>query len=749
MVTTTFSSMVLRVATGTDANDLDVSESEVSADSEFGPRANSHPVSRPKAYRTPASVSALERHGMAHVVFADKFAPPGGRPHGIVGRPTPQRVVNTGLKRRRPYQSEAIHAVVERAERGLKRHLIILPTGTDKTFVATEMTTDLLQRPELANRRILIIAPTAEIANQNALGFEQKFTGHVGVLHSGEKPANTLFDGIHFVNGRDPQTRVVATTIQSLMAIGTEFDWSGFGVVIADEAHHYVPGNDAFFHPFQRLGFFDLDHAFINRPNQQLIGFTATPDRLDNSEGSRLVDVYGKDGIAYTRDVNDFISGQTGAQYLRTPHRIAVEFKAKDDSDKEITGREVWQRLSFNKRAEVIAGLIFYHPELGRQINQEIHPKRTILYVSNVAEANDMERELVGYGMNAKAVTGQTADRTARLEDFRNSLFDVLIGVGIPKEGFDVPGVEVVMLFGDDTESRSQVVQMVGRALRLDPNHPERTDAYIVDPWNLTEKHDVQMRGEAAYYQDGKVVSAFGAREGVSTGEIREKTKLASFVWNDVDLGEIIQPEDNLFAAELKNLFPDENALTVAAYRVGMNSDQLRSWWLGRLIPATLAETQKLEVALQISNQALSVAYQETTGMAIRTYLIERLKARAIELGHSPIGNEMGGEYPSQAAYKKYFNTWNAALKAAGLEVSRENFASWDKEKSIEHLNVAARTPLQSEGGVVPEGTKLTVKRYEALARENPQWPGYYTTLSLAITGNVSSWNEAKAAAGL
>lgn len=72
------------------------------------------------------------------------------------------------------------------------------------------------------------------------------------------------------------------------------------GLVVLDEAHHYVNGNE-WFEVLRRLKFFDAQGEALHQSGQKmLLGFTATPDRLS---GNPLVSVYGPH-LLYTRDIN-------------------------------------------------------------------------------------------------------------------------------------------------------------------------------------------------------------------------------------------------------------------------------------------------------------------------------------------------------------------------------------------------------------------------------------------------------------
>ena len=63
-----------------------------------------------------------------------------------------------------------------------------------------------------------------------------------------------------------------------------------------------------------------------------------------------------------------------------------------------------------------------------------------------------------------------TADRVEIIEDFKNGLFDVLVGVNLLREGLDIPTVSLVAILDADKEgflrTARALTQTAGRAAR-------------------------------------------------------------------------------------------------------------------------------------------------------------------------------------------------------------------------------------------------------------------------------------------
>lgn len=100
--------------------------------------------------------------------------------------------------------------------------------------------------------------------------------------------------------------------------------------------------------------------------------------------------------------------------------------------------------------------------------SQHAAGRAAIVFASDTETSNDMAAKFREAGIPAEHVDGTTDPdaRRAIMRRFRNRETHVLCNVGLVSEGFDVPGVEVVILAAK-TISFSKHAQQVGRALRL------------------------------------------------------------------------------------------------------------------------------------------------------------------------------------------------------------------------------------------------------------------------------------------
>ena len=86
--------------------------------------------------------------------------------------------------------------------------------------------------------------------------------------------------------------------------------------------------------------------------------------------------------------------------------------------------------------------------------------------------AEELQNYLVKMGVRSEYIHSDvdTMDRVKIIEDFKNGLFDVLVGVNLLREGLDIPSVSLVAILDADKEgflrSGRSLTQTAGRAAR-------------------------------------------------------------------------------------------------------------------------------------------------------------------------------------------------------------------------------------------------------------------------------------------
>jgi ATP-dependent helicase IRC3 len=105
--------------------------------------------------------------------------------------------------------------------------------------------------------------------------------------------------------------------------------------------------------------------------------------------------------------------------------------------------------------------------------------KSTLVFCVDLAHVSDLAAMFRAHGVDAQFVTGDTPThvRSQRLDAFRNQEYPVLLNCGVFTEGTDIPNIDCVLL-ARPTRSRSLLVQMIGRGMRL---HPGKKNCHIID----------------------------------------------------------------------------------------------------------------------------------------------------------------------------------------------------------------------------------------------------------------------------
>ena len=323
----------------------------------------------------------------------------------------------------RPYQRDGVAAVEREWERGNRRTLLVLPTGTGKTVCFAE-----LARRCVADRgkRALVVAHRSELLDQ----------AHGKLVDLG------LRAGIEQASRRAGSAPVVVASVQSLRGDRLAALRAGeFGLVVVDEAHHTVAA-----------GYRAIVEHFADVP---LVGVTATADRAD---GVGLGAVYGS--VAYRLEIRQAIAD--GWLVPIRAKRVLVsslDLSSVRSHHGDLDQRELGAVM---QQERALHGIVAPMLELAGD-------RRGIAFAVDVAHARAIADMANRYrGGFARAIDGSASDeeRAEVLASFRRGEFQVLVNCALYTEGFDEPSIAFVALCRP-TQSRILHTQMVGRGTRL------------------------------------------------------------------------------------------------------------------------------------------------------------------------------------------------------------------------------------------------------------------------------------------
>ena len=343
----------------------------------------------------------------------------------------------------RPYQKEAEAAILEQWASGVRRTLLVLPTGCGKTIVFCKLTEDVVSNGD----RVLIMAHRGELLDQ-AADKMLKATG----LHCAVEKAEETCLGSWF--------RVTVGSVQTLMREKRleQFAPDYFDTIIVDEAHHCLSES------YQRV----LNHF----SEAKVLGVTATPDRGDMRNLGQYFE-----SLAYEYSLPRAIR----EGYLSPIKALSIPLKL------DLSGVGV-QSGDF-KAGDLGTALDPYLHSIADEMLNHCADRKTVVFLPLVATSQKFRDILNQKGFRAAEVNGSSSDRAEILADFDAGKYNVLCNSMLLTEGWDCPSVDCIVVLRP-TKVRSLYCQMVGRGTRLSPETGKDHLLLLDFLWH-TDRHDL------------------------------------------------------------------------------------------------------------------------------------------------------------------------------------------------------------------------------------------------------------------
>ena len=343
-----------------------------------------------------------------------------------------------------PHQQEALTTWWNQGGRGI----VVLPTGTGKTFVA-------LLAIAHVGRPTLVITPTIPLMNQWYGEMLSAFGSAVGLLGGGYYDFQPL----------------TVTTYDSAY-IHLERWGNKFGLIVFDECHHLPSASYQF--------------AAVGAIAPYRLGLTATPERADGRE-TLYPELIGP--IIYRREIKQ-LAGDFLAEYrvvridvdltpeemdryqqARATYRQFVQDRGISmgspagwqrfiqETCRHPDGRTAFQAYREQKRLSLAA------PTKIELLDEMLHRHamdRVIIFTYDNASVYQIARRFL-----APAITHQTKTRERQqiLQRFHSGEYNVVVTSQVLNEGVDVPAANVGIILSG-TGSVREHVQRLGRLLR-------------------------------------------------------------------------------------------------------------------------------------------------------------------------------------------------------------------------------------------------------------------------------------------
>ena len=343
----------------------------------------------------------------------------------------------------RPYQQQAKDAIFSEWENGVKKTLLVLPTGCGKTIVFAKVAEECVK----GGSRVLILAHRGELLDQAA----DKIGKSTGLGCATEKAEQTCL-GSWF--------RIVVGSVQSMMREKrlNQFPNDYFNTIIIDEAHHCISDS------YQKV----LRHF----PDAEVLGVTATPDRGDMQNLGTVFE-----SLAYEYTLPKAIK----EGYLSPIKAVTIPLK--------IDMSAVGVQAGDFKSGDIATALDPYLESIAEEMEKYCSNKKTVVFLPLVKTSQKFRDILNNHGFKAAEVNGDSKDRAEILGAFDKDQYNVLCNSMLLTEGWDCPSVDCIVVLRP-TKVRSLYCQMVGRGTRLSPE-TNKDHLLLLDFLWHTERHEL------------------------------------------------------------------------------------------------------------------------------------------------------------------------------------------------------------------------------------------------------------------
>lgn len=351
----------------------------------------------------------------------------------------------------RDYQLQGIEAVRQCIRDGNRKILLVSPTGSGKTVIASH----IIQNSDARGYHSLFVAHRREIIFQTSHKLKAVGVDH-GLILSGHK-----------------QSFMAMTHVASIQTL-VRRNAPRADLLIFDEAHHVSAGT------YQRI---------LNQyPEAVILGLTATPCRRD---GKGLGATFEK--LVQVASIEDLIA--QGFLVPVTPYA---------PSRPDLTG----VRKTAGDYNEGDLEKAVDKPKLIGDIVDHWHrlagSRKTILFAATIGHSQHMVEAFRASGVKVQHIDGEMDHglRDRILEEYREGDLQVICNVGVLTEGFDAPETGCIVL-ARPTKSFGLFVQMLGRGMRPAQG---KQDCILLDHAGAIYEHGLPNRidwqlepGELAY----------------------------------------------------------------------------------------------------------------------------------------------------------------------------------------------------------------------------------------------------------
>ncbi|WP_413111633.1 DEAD/DEAH box helicase [Thaumasiovibrio sp. DFM-14] len=350
----------------------------------------------------------------------------------------------------RPYQQQAVDAVLHYFRRQGDPAVLVLPTGAGKSLVIAELA-------KLARGRVLVLAHVKELVEQNHAKFEG-YNLKGGIYSAG-------------LGRREHSEKVVFASVQSVVRNLEAFK-DQFSLLVIDECHRVPEDKES---SYRKV----IQHLQDVNAGLKVLGLTATPYRL----GLGWIYQFHTRGQVRSPEPRFFrdcifelpIRYLLDEQFLTQPKLVDMAVAGYDFTSLTPTAAGHYREHELD---EIIDKSKRVTPQIIEQVRAKAQTRQGVMiFASTVHHA----QEIMGYlhEESAALIVGSTpgVERDQLIAQFKEKKIKFLVNVSVLTTGFDAPHVDLIAILRP-TESVSLYQQIVGRGLRLADG---KTDCLVLD----------------------------------------------------------------------------------------------------------------------------------------------------------------------------------------------------------------------------------------------------------------------------
>lgn len=375
----------------------------------------------------------------------------------------------------RQHQLESVKNVDILHSQNFKNVMLVLPTGAGKTITMAHYAWRCNQRGEgcviFAHRDVLLEQISEALCLFNVYHS----------IYSSNPTVNFISNSNHQKFGNSyyrQSSMIILASVDTFWRRDVSTLLPYIKLWMMDEGHHMT--KDSKWHRcIEKLD---------EQPGTKGLLVTATPLRADRKGLGRHAS-----GIADTMFVGANMHTLIERELLCV-YKIYVPESLVDVSDVNVTSSGDYNRDKLAKATDKsnITGSVIDNWK------EKAFGKRTIIFTVNIAHSDHVAEQFRAAGVKAVSLSSEDlpAVRKKEIEDFRAGRTTVLVNCDLFSEGFDVPGVEVVIQLRK-TMSYAMFKQQFGRMLRILKgkeygiliDHVGNVP-YFMDKYNLQYPHD-------------------------------------------------------------------------------------------------------------------------------------------------------------------------------------------------------------------------------------------------------------------